>query len=340
MRSAIIGVLASVAVAQDYEQLWAEFKSEHGELTAQQYDDSARFKIFKANVDFIYSENQKGNTYELGINKFADLTHEEFGSMYMSASMPDQRLGKAAYLGEHKWDGSALVNEVDWSTHGAVTEVKDQQKGCGSCWAFSATGSLEGAVAIATGQLPSLSEQQFVDCSGSFGNQGCKGGLMDDAFSYAQSEDICTEDSYKYEAKNSTCRRESCEVGLSKEAITGFVDVAPMSEEDMMSAVGQQPVSASIQANFLTFQLYKGGVLTSICGAKLDHGVLVVGYGTLEGTDYWKVKNSWGPTWGMDGYILLMRGKQSWNPFEKHGAGQCGILKMASYPVVAFATVV
>lgn len=155
---------------------------------------------------------------------------------------------------------------------------------------------------------------------------------MDDAFTYAQSQDICTEESYAYEGKDLDCRVSGCEVGLSKEAVTGFFDVPPRSKEDLMSAVMQQPVSVAIQANLPTFQMYKRGVLKTICGATLDHGVLVVGYGTLRGTDYWKVKNSWGSSWGMDGYILLKRGKR--------GAGECGILKQASYPVVTSTTIV
>merc|ERR1712224_291962 len=175
---------------------------------------------------------------------FSDLTHDEFASMYMRAELPEARHGEAAYLGEHTWDGSPLVDEVDWSTQEAVTGVKDQ-KTCGSCWAFSSIGALEGAAAVANGKLRAFSEQQLVDCSRDFGNLGCKGGLMDDAFSYAQAQDTCTEDSYAYDGKDLDCRASGCEVGLSKEAVTGFFDVPPLSKEDLMSAVMQQPVSVA-----------------------------------------------------------------------------------------------
>jgi C1A family cysteine protease len=100
----------------------------------------------------------------------------------------------------------------------------------------------------------------------------------------------------------------------------------------MMSAVAQQPVSIAIEADKSVFQLYSGGVLTGACGASLDHGVLAVGYGTLSGTDYWKVKNSWGTTWGMSGYVLLQRGKG--------GSGECGLLSEPSYPQVTGSQVV
>lgn len=204
--------------------------------------------------------------------------------------------------------------------------MKDQGQ-CGSCWSFSTTGSLEGAFAVKTGKLVSLSEQQFVDCAGKYGNQGCNGGLMDNAFQYAEKNAICTEESYPYLAKQETCTASSCDVGLASGAVTGYKDVAPEDLDALAEAVSQQPVSIAIEADQQAFKLYKSGVLTATCGTKLDHGVLAVGYGMLDGTDYWKVKNSWGPSWGMDGYILLEKSKNS--------AGECGIKMQPSYPVVS-----
>merc|ERR1712048_1486692 len=109
--------------------------------------------------------------------------------------------------------------------------------------------------------------------------------------------------------------------------VTGYKDVSPDSMSAMMSAVSQQPVSIAIEADKSVFQLYKSGVLQSTCGSQLDHGVLLVGYGTEDGKDYWKVKNSWGSSWGDAGYVKLLRGKG--------GSGECGLLKQASYPVVS-----
>merc|ERR1711998_449289 len=150
--------------------------------------------------------------------------------------------------------------------------------------------------------------------------------MGDNAFMYAKTTDLCTEDAYPYEAVDGECRANGCDVAIPKGSVTGYRDVPPRSKEDLMSAVAQQPVAVAIEADLPTFQFYKRGVLRWPCGANLDHGVLAVGYGSLDGKDYWKVKNSWGSSWGMDGYILLKRGKR--------GAGECGILKQASYPVV------
>jgi len=166
------------------------------------------------------------------------------------------------------------------------------------------------------------------DCAKPFREQGCNGGLMDGAFQYAQKTGMCTEESYSYKAKDGSCQASSCTKAFDANVVSGYKDVTKDNKQALMSAVAQQPVAIAIEADKTVFQSYKAGVLTDMCGTNLDHGVLVVGYGTdPKGGDYWKVKNSWGATWGMEGYVLLQRGKT--------GAGECGILSQPSYPVVS-----
>mmetsp|Transcript_19449 Transcript_19449/g.43083 ORF Transcript_19449/g.43083 Transcript_19449/m.43083 type:complete len:334 (-) Transcript_19449:86-1087(-) len=327
----VLCALSVVSLATpDYETMWSEFKETYNKIYNGD-EEEKRFGVFKQNVDLVEAENAKQLTYKLGVNEFADLTADEFASMYLGGVPPaEERHDGAAYLGEHEVTGEELPTSVDWSTKGAVTPIKNQGQ-CGSCWSFSTTGSLEGASEIATGRLTSLSEQQFVDCAGSYGNQGCNGGLMDDAFKYAESSALCTEESYPYKGTGGSCNAGSCTAGLAKGSVSGYKDVKANSENDLASAVAQQPVSIAIEANLPAFQLYSSGVLTGVCGASLDHGVLAVGYGTMGGTQYWKVKNSWGATWGQSGYILLGRGIG--------GAGECGIYSYSpTYPVVSGST--
>jgi C1A family cysteine protease len=192
--------------------------------------------------------------------------------------------------------------------------------------AFSTTGSVEGAQFIKNKILKSLSEQQLVDCSGSFGNEGCNGGLYDDAYKYIiQNGGSCAEASYPYTGADGTCKK-SC-TPVTK--ISSYHDVTPNSDAALAAAVTQQPTSISIEADQSAFQFYSSGVLTAACGTNIDHAVLAVGFGTDAGVAYWKVKNSWGASWGMSGYILLARG-ESYNG----GEGQCGLYNSPAYPIV------
>ena len=189
---------------------------------------------------------------------------------------------------------------------------------CGSCWSFSTTGALEAMNFRKTGRLVSLSEQNLIDCSRKYGNEGCNGGLMDNAFNWIEENGgLCLEDDYPYTSGTTksagTCET-SCPV-VSDSDIKSYVDVKANSDDDMMAALNKQPVSIAIQADQKDFQLYKSGVFTGSCGTKLDHGVLVVGYGSEGGSDYYLVKNSWGTEYN-----------------------QCGGYFYASFPYVRYKT--
>jgi len=335
MRAALIASSTFAALAFENEpQEWSEFKASHGKAYDDSLEELRRFEIFSANVKFVQAENQKGHDFDLAVNEFADLTPEELAEHSGLRELPTD--AGMPLLGTHTWRGEDLPEELDWSEKGAVTPVKNQGS-CGSCWAFSAIGALEGASAVAGSSLEQFSEQQLVDCAGKkYGNFGCNGGLMDFAFNYSMDHVICTEDSYPYQGKDSDCQSNGCKVGLEKGRVAGYQDVGHTAE-DLMSAIAQQPVAVAIEADMPFFQFYHGGVFSTFCGGSLDHGVLAVGYGVWPKNNkkYWKVKNSWGAKWGKDGYILLNRETKPWRKM-----GECGILKSASFPQISSEDVV
>ena len=326
---------------------------------------NSMFSTWVKNDKYIDEVNAKNLTYSLGHNEYSGMNIEEFREHFSIGSHKkildinvkkikkdvdevkcilgcvhdkeqNKKIEKIRCVSSciNDEELTAVSSSVDWVSKGAVTPVKNQGQ-CGSCWSFSTTGALEGAYFIKTGKLDSFSEQQLVDCDNLKNggkDHGCNGGLMDNAFNWIKSNDgLCSEKDYPY-VSGTTKKAGSCDSTcstVSDSDVTSYIDVSPNSDSNMMSALEKQPISVAIQADQKDFQLYKSGVFTGDCGTKLDHGVLLVGYGSEEDGDYYLIKNSWGTTWGSDGYIKIGRGENF-----NGGKGQCGVLMQGSYPLL------
>ncbi|XP_043289664.1 cathepsin L-like [Venturia canescens] len=329
---AIFAAESAVATFDFLRVEWSAFKHQHQKNYDTHAEKQSRMEIFMENKRKIVEHNRKYEagqfSYKLAVNEFADMDHEKF-VLLMNGLKNESFRNSASETYVKRFQTPAnieLPSEVDWRKSGLVTPVKNQKK-CGSCWAFSATGSLEGQNYLHSGKLVFLSEQNLVDCSDKYGNEGCSGGLITNAFSYVIDNDgIDTEESYPYEAEDGKCRYNP----EFRDAMAhGFVEIPGKYEEQLKDAVATVgPISVGIDASAESFQFYSEGVYNEAkCSSDdLDHGVLVVGYGTEEnGDEYWLVKNSWGTSWGLDGYIKMSRNRNN----------QCGIATNPSYPLMA-----
>ncbi|PAV91085.1 hypothetical protein WR25_02795 [Diploscapter pachys] len=311
--------------AEEAISKWNEFKAQFSKFEIQcsaQIRDSFQTEATMIHHNEVY--RMGGVSFEMGINRFADLPFQKLKKLNgFRRSFGDRtRKNGSTFLVPFN---ANIPESVDWRERGLVSEVKDQGD-CGSCWAFSATGSLEGQHMRKTGLMVSLSEQNLVDCSRPYGNNGCDGGQMEFAFTYVkENHGIDTEGSYPYIGKEDVCHFKMENVGATD---SGFVELPSGDEEKLKIAIATQgPISVGIDANHLTFALYKSGVFfeKNCSSTELDHGVLVVGYGTdPQHGDYWLVKNSWGTDWGDEGYIKMARNRNN----------HCGIATAASYPIV------
>jgi len=332
----LLGFLAASASAGIVEhplfEQFKEWKNQFGKVYSTTAETTERFEKWLDNHQFVLDHNirylMNEETFQVEMNHLADLSEAEFAEINKLRNGPRP---ESICTPAPKAENDANPADVDWRTKGYVNPIKNQGH-CGSCWAFSTVGSMEGAHFKKTGKLVSLSEQNLVDCAKPEGNHGCEGGLMDFGFTYIKKNGgIDTEESYPYTAKDGTCKFKKETVGAQIESCFDIERQDEKALEDAVATIG--PVSVAMDAHLRSFQLYRSGIYhDKMCSStKLDHGVLAVGYHNADSGEtgkngsYWIVRNSWGPEWGNKGYFWLAKDKKN----------ACGIASAASYPIAS-----
>uniref|UniRef100_A0A671VJ40 Cathepsin S n=1 Tax=Sparus aurata TaxID=8175 RepID=A0A671VJ40_SPAAU len=295
---------------------WNLWKVTYNKTYPNEEEESCR-ELWEENLKLITEHNLVASlglhSYELSMNHMGDLLQE------VSESLDIFNLFNS--------DCSIFTNSSCAAKHGNVKSVSFCIQGAHrSCWAFSAVGALEGQLFKKTGKLVDLSPQNLVDCSSTpkYGNLGSDGGWVDSAFQYViDNQGINSEASYPYTGRESQCHCNSSDRAAN---CSDYIRLPEGDEEALKQALGTiGPISVAVDSSRLEFIFYKRGVYSdAYCTKNLDHAMLAVGYGTLNGQDYWLVKNSWGTNWGEEGYIRMARNKND----------QCGIAQFACYPIM------
>ena len=346
--------LLTVAMSQSILERFHEWAATH-KISLPDSDDSFLHMLenWRNNDVIIKETNAKNLTYTLGHNHFSGMNSGEFAELMRFRNNRELFADGASPFGLRGASSSdvsssdvqalgvqALPASVDWRTAGVVSPVQDQGQ-AGTCYSFSTTAAVETALAIKTGKLTKMSEQEIVDCAtikNGGPDMGTSGGQIAPTFTWiGKTGGLCTEQAYPYVSgttgKTGTCQNTCSKVAGS--AVSSVVNVKPKSDADLMTALTKTIVSIAIEADQSSFQLYKSGVFTGKCGTNLDHAVALVGYGTMNGLDYYLLRNSWGESWSENGYMMIGKGNDpaTGKPYNG-GAGQCGLLLEASYPVM------
>jgi len=308
-----------------YKEEFLQFIQKYQRNYVSEKEYNMRFQNFKNNMDFIARHNANPEyTFSVAMNQFGDWSHEEYSSILHDLKAPvHDDLPNTA----EEYDTRLLPTNWDWRAKGAVTPIKNQLQ-CGSSPYFAAVVSIEGCHQTTTGNLVSLSEQQILVCSDNEGNQGCDGGEMTFSFQYVmQQGGIDTESCYPYTSNDSTACQFKPNRPCCGSTVTSYVNVTPNSESALQNAVYLAPVATIVNADSTEFQLYSHGIfnLPNCTAEQANHGIAVVGYG-VNGTDYWILKNSWGTSWGMEGFMYIAR----------NAGNMCGIADMPSYAQQCF----
>jgi C1A family cysteine protease len=307
------------------EFLFDAWSTQHSKKYADQTEAAYRYGVWRQNLEFIRDHNSQGKSWTLGMNQFGDQTPEEFSALFKASRAAAAREGPHAHNKHARTlKAKTLPTSWDWRAHGAVNAVQNQGQ-CGSCWAFTAGDAVSGFWALKTGiAVFPVSVEQIVDCSSAQGNQGCNGGLITAAFDYVIANNgLCDWQEYQYTAGQGTpsnCAASNC---TNVATIKSYANVPVGDETTLMTALSYGPVSTAVEASAQSFQFYTSGVIDDPqCGTDIDHGLTAIGWGTdaTLGKPYWLSRNMWGTSWGENGYVRLVRGKN-----------MCGIAQAASY---------